>query len=187
MDMENSDIIENIIRGNEKAFELIFHKYFQRLFNFAKAYVIDKEVAKEIIQESYMKIWEIRSRLKPESNPEALLFTLVRNIALNYLKHRLIERKYLQTAKQQNEIHRLHYVALKNDVIEKLYSAEIQAALNRAIENLPTRCRQVFKLSRIENLANKEIASKLNISVKTVENQITAALKRIRPAIREYL
>jgi len=180
-------MIERLIKGDEKAFEQIFHLYYQRLLNFAKAYVINKEIAREIVQEAYLKLWETRSRLKPDTNPEAFLFTLVRNQSLNYLKHCLVEQKYSQIAQEQVEIYRLNYSVLKNDITEKFFFNEIKIKLDKAIKQLPPRCKKVFELSRVQELQNKEIATELNISIKTVENHITEALRRLRAAIKDYL
>jgi len=180
-------ITEGLSRGDEKAFEELFHLCYDKLFHFTKAYVIDRETAREIVQEAFIKLWEIHTRLKPGSNPEAFLFTVVRNNSLNYLKHCIIERKYSQSTRQQMEFFQLNYAALKNDTIEILYFAEIQEILNKAIENLPPKCREVFELSRRYEMKNKEIAEKLNISIKTVENQITEALKRLRATVKKYL
>ena len=180
-------ISEAIAKGDETAFKELFELCYGKLFHFAKSFVIDKETAREIVQEAFIRLWEVRTRLKPEINPEALLITIVRNNSLNYLKHCMVERKYSQLARQHMESYRLNYAALKNDTIEKLYYTEMQELLDNAIENLPPRCRAVFELSRKSEMKNKEIAEKLNISVKTVENQITEALKRLRAAVKEHL
>jgi RNA polymerase sigma-70 factor (ECF subfamily) len=187
MDKLMGDIIQGLCKGDEKAFEELFHLCYNKLLLFAKAYVIHKEAAREIVQEAFIKMWENRSRLRPDFNPEAYLFTIVRNNSLNYLKHCIVERKYSQSAHEQMEHYQLHYAALKNDTIEQLYFAEVKEILDRAINELPPRCKKVFELSRRYGMKNKEIAEKMNISVKTVENHMTEALKRLRTAVGRYL
>jgi len=179
--------IKAVRDGDEKAFRKVFHDYYNRLYNYALHYVIDQEIAREIVQDSFMKLWETRSRLKYNSNLGAFLFTLTRNGCLNYLKHLLIQRKHTEKVRKDWHDYQLNYIALSDETSEKIIFDELHEKVQRAIDRLPPKCREIFVMSRTRELKHKEIANLLNISHKTVENQISEALRRIRLQLQDYM
>lgn len=187
MDDHNLHTIDAIIKGNERAFELVFRNYYNKLFNYARHYVIDREIAHEMVQETFMKLWENRSGLDPDSNLTSLLYRITRNNSLNYLKHLCIQKKYAESVRKNLIAYQLNYEALKDETSEQIIYSELQDKVNKAIEQLPPKCREIFVLSRSREFKYKEIANQLNISLKTVENQIAEALRRIRVYLHEYL
>jgi len=178
-ELNNIDI-KAIKRGDEKAFETAFHMYFEKICFFAKDYVFDWEVAREIAQESFIKLWEIKEDIKDDTNILSLLCTVTKNNALNYLKHETVKSKFHDYTIQKYNTTQLNIVALSNLTVDKIIAEEMKQQVDKAVEKLPERCRMVFILSRNFELTYKEIAEQLNISVNTVENHIAEALKRIR-------
>jgi len=182
-----ADIVEELIVGNQKAFEKVFNTYFKKLYVFSKEYVIESETARELVQEAFIKLWEVKSRLRPDTNISAYLYAMVRNSSISFLKQAIVKRKYVEYSKLKYQQYQLNYYALADESAEKLIYKELENKIHEIIEHLPKRCRTVFELSRFQELKHKEIASQLNISVKTVENHISEALKRIHLQLAEYL
>lgn len=183
--INNKEIVEGLISGEKTSFEAIFNLYYKRLLFYAKEFVLSFEVAKELTQDTFMKIWEIRETLTPNSNISALLFTILRNKCLNHLKHQTQETRYAKNAQLKNKL-LLNKTALENNIFDPLVYNELAETIAQTIETLPPRCREIFRLSRNRGLSYKKIAHTLGISVNTVENQMVSSLKKIREAIQRY-
>ena len=176
------DQLANRIRmGDEQACELLFRIYFTRLCGYANKYLNDPEEARDVIQEVFAKIWETRSEIDPEESLKGYLFKITGHISINRLRHRKVESKY-------NEIYKLVYV--ENSEIspqESLIAQELTGYLSSAKNKIPPKCRKIFDLSRMDGLKYSEIADILNISVKTVETQMSKALAILRFELRDYM
>ncbi|EID76405.1 RNA polymerase sigma-70 factor [Imtechella halotolerans] len=183
--INNPYFITQLIEGNHNAYETLFHLYFEKLHYVAVSYIENTEDAKEIIQNIFLKVWKKKQILTPEMNLNAYLFKMVKNECLDYLKHTKVQLKY----RKKLEIERayLNEKALKNDPSQLLIESELQNKIEGLINQLPANCREVFIKSRIEGLKYAEIANELNISVKTVENQISKALRYLRHELQEYM
>lgn len=167
---------------NLELFDEIFRQYSKPLFYYAAKFVED-EVAKDIVQDVFIKLWSEQD-LKIKLSLNALLFTMVRNRCLQYLEKQKVRQKFIDSAKLALANDELHfYMEEKTSLIEQ----ELESKLNEVLNNLPERCRLIFTMSRFDNLKNKEIADQLNISVKAVEKQITKALGIIRTEMKDFL
>ncbi len=166
-------------------FKELFKIYFQPLCHLSNHYLEDEDEAKGVVQEAFVKLWEIRSNLQPDSNLKNFLFTLVKNDCLNILKRRQILLKHHENIRWKE----LHYqVQSLNRIGEDFLEInELNEKIELAIQKLPEQCRLVFELSRFEDLKNREIAEKLGISQKTVEAHLTKALKILRKELQDYL
>ncbi|MEA4905063.1 MAG: RNA polymerase sigma-70 factor [Petrimonas sp.] len=172
----NSDLFNEVKKGNEKAFEYAYKRFYYRLKGFALGFVEDRDVVDDIIQECFLTLWEKRERLASISL-SSLLFTMVRNSCLNHLKHISIKNKHISVTHALSEIEeRLYYVDFELDASQKLLYEELDEQVNKVIEALPERCKEVFVLSRNEGLKNREIAERLKISTTAVEKHINKAL-----------
>jgi RNA polymerase sigma-70 factor (ECF subfamily) len=150
------------------------------MLRFAKEYVIFEEDAENIVQDIFMILWEKRAFLNVEVSLTTYLFALVKNKCLNYLQHKRVASEF------QAEM------ALKLSALEKLdetFSSEeeIEQIIRAAIDRLPPHCRDIFIKSRMEGKRYVEIANEMNISVNTVENQISIALRKLRVDLKDYL
>ncbi len=161
-------------------FEKIFREYFSPLVWFAMRYVKDADAAKEVVHHVFFRIWEKRHEIHHDTPLRSYLFTAVRNRCLNYIRDNSKFRRGEITDLQTGE----DFSASAQDNME---AAELEAAMNSAIAGLPEKCALVFKMNRLEGLKYKEIAIKLNISVKTVEAQMSKALKHLRKILVDYL
>ncbi len=171
-----AEFIQTLKTGDINAFSELFNLYGKRLFLFAKGYLKSEEDAKEIVQEVFMKIWNNREELSTEKSFDSFLFTIAKNGILNTIRKTKSEQAYLAYAKIHLE---------KNTLLdEELNFIELEAAYHKIIENLSPRRKEIYLLSREQHLSNIEIANKMNISIKTVENQMTSALSEIRKNLR---
>jgi RNA polymerase sigma-70 factor, ECF subfamily len=166
--------------GSVEAFNLCYDLYFKALCSFANLIVKRPEVAEEITQNIFFEIWMNREKLPTNTSFKAYILTAVRNDCLDYLKHKKTVEKY-------NDLQIKNKIISSDDIFNQLIDKELQACLNSAIQKLPEQCRKIFLLSRFHYNSYKEIAEKLNISIKTVENQIGKALKIVRKELDPYL
>ena len=160
----------------------LFYKYSQPLFYYALKFV-DEEVAKDFVQDVFFKLWEDKN-LIIKSSLNALLFAMIRNKCLQYLEKQKVRNRYEESVIAQIRQDELLFYSDENPSLIEL---EMQEQLQKAIDQLPEKCRVVFKLSRFQNKKNKEIAVELGISVKTVEKHITKSLKMIRIELKDYI
>lgn len=181
---DDRTLIREIKNGNNEAFEFLFNAYYSRLRRYAIRFVRDEEVVRDIIQESFLKFWEKRALIEAVSI-SALLFAMVRNACLNYLKHiNLVEQRsldYLDTAEGQEELY--HWDFGVSPEYTLLYK-ELREQIDLVISDLPPRCREVFEMSRFKKMKNWEIAEALHISTTAVEKHITKALARFSEHFR---
>ncbi len=162
--------------GDEKAFEALFHRTFARLHDFAVKITRDDAIAEDILQDAFVKLWNKKDQID-NSNIEAYLFRLVRNQCLDYIRFvRVISEKniHLESISRYEELYRIDFI---RDEPYLLICEELKLEIEKTIDALPDRCREVFILSRVEGLKNREIAEKLQINIKNVERHLQRALK----------
>lgn len=164
--------------------EQIYKLYYPKMFSFAKNYVLENEEAENIVQDVFVVLWEKKDEIEVTVSLTTYLFTLVKNRCLNFLRHKLLEEEYNTQLKEE-----LNFKLYSLESFDYSYQSEqeLQEIIQRALDNLPERCREVFIKSRIEGLKYKEISEELGISVNTVENQMVTALKKLRGELKQYL
>jgi RNA polymerase sigma-70 factor (ECF subfamily) len=174
-------LVERIRSGDGEAFEAVFHAYAARLCRTAYRYVKSWDVAEDLVQEVFLKIWRGRAAWRVTAGVESYLLLAVRNQALNWLKHDRVTERWRQRAvlaSAGSGEEREH-----PDACDAVARAEDAAAIERALAALPARQRAVCELRWQQHLSYGEIAARLGISERTVENQIGKAIRRIRAAI----
>lgn len=176
---EDKRLIERVRRGEKEAFEMLFKQYYQPLCVFALRYLPDEDSARDLVQEMFYRIWEKKEAFYITTSLESYLFRSVHNQAINYLNHEKIKKNYKDKLLDgfRNKLYNddLAYSELK-----------LKEKIDKSIESLPERRKKIFKLSRFDGLKYNEIAAKLNISVKTVEAQMTQAIKSLRDMLKDY-
>lgn len=150
------------------------------MVGFAKKYLNDIDLAKEIVHEAFLKLWEKRKEMDTSKSVKSYLYTSVYNRSLNYIRD---NKKFDKTEGKTELLER----AENWDASNQMIAEEIQIKINQTLENLPEKCRKIFMMSRYEELKYKEIAEKLNISIKTVETQMSKALKALRNNLAKYM
>jgi len=173
-------LVESLSKNDVKAFNELYRLYSKRVYGFAYGFLHSKEEAEGIVQEVFVKIWETRNNLRSDLSFSWFLFTIARNMILNKLQHHQYEIKYQKDFMAETSID-------ENSTEEQIYYKDMSNHLNNLIMELPPKRKEIFLLSRIEGLSYQEISEKMNISIKTVEVQISLALKYIRTRIKKIL
>ena len=176
-------LISKIREGEKHAFEIAFLKYFDALANYGYKFVRSRELAREITQEVFTKLWENRERLDETGNLQSLLYTMCKNLALDYIKKEKITEKYLAEFSIEKRERSYSYSELLNE--EEEYPG-LMEALSDILQSLPAKARLIYELNRDEGLKYVEIAEYLGISVKTVETQMCRNLQKIREGLAKY-
>lgn len=177
----NWTIIRN---GDEKAFARLYEMLYYPLCSIAWRIINDRQVAQEIVQDVFSKIWNDRAIIEIHTSLNSYLSRCVRNSALNELKRRQTNKGSSVNTTSVELWKLLLETRESNDfIIEQIISEDLQKKVNRAVESLPPQCREVFQLSRQDNKTNDEIAGILKISKNTVKSHLANALKRISSII----
>lgn len=167
---------ERVDRMDQQAFEKLFKDYFTALMAFSRRILGDEDDAREVVHQVFIKLWERRNEIDLSTSLKSYLFTAVNNRSLNMIRDRK-KFSFDEVPEQVGEW----------DVSAELESMELEEKIRGVIKTLPERCRVIFELNRFDGLSYKEIAVQLDISVKTVENQMTKALKILREQLAKYL
>jgi len=173
-------LIITLKAGDLTAFEMLFRTYYQPLCKYAFTFVQDRDEAEEIVQSTFLNIWEKRESLSIHTGIKPYLYAMVRNACLNVLKHEKIKQQHatMEMAVAERSV---------ESVARTIMASELETKIYRAMDQLPEQCRLIFKLSRFEELKYAEIAQQLHISIKTVENQMGKALRIMREQLKDYL
>jgi len=163
-------------RLDNQAFEELFRKYFPSLMAFSRRILGNEEDAREVVHQVFVNLWEKRSDIDLSTSLKSYLFTSVNNRSLNMIRDR---KKFSSEEVPES--------AGDWDVSAQIESMELEEKIRGAIDSLPEKCREIFELNRFEGLKYSEIANKLDISVKTVENQMSKALKILREQLAKYM
>lgn len=180
MELQVDQLITTLRAGDIAAFEMLFRTYYQSLCNYAYTFVRDREEAEEVVQSTFTNVWEKRDNLSIHTGVKPYLYAMVRNACLNQLKHEKVKQQHaaMEIAVGERSV---------ESVSRTVEASELEHRILEAMSKLPEQCRLVFKLSRFEDLKYAEIADQLNISVKTVENQMGKALRVMREQLKDYL
>ncbi|KYP15057.1 RNA polymerase sigma-70 factor [Flavihumibacter sp. CACIAM 22H1] len=161
-------------------FEEVFKTHFKELHSYACTLVKDDMVAEEMVQQVFFRIWEKKEQLSIHSSATAYLYRSVYHECLNYLKHQKVKTAYQVYAKTTADTG-------TGSAAQKIQLSELQQHLNKALNELPEQCRTIFQMSRYEELKYQEIADRLGLSIKTIENQMGKALRILREKLKDFL
>lgn len=174
---EEQNLFSSLKAGEERAFEKLFRNYYAPLCYYASKILQDDGAAEEIVQDFFVRLWEKRDEIEIETSLKNYFFRSVKNLCLNQIKH---ERVKFQHAKSViSEAESTEY----NDHFQEV---NLQKDIEESIAALPEKRREIFRLSREEGLKYREIADKLNISIKTVEAHMGLAIKSLRDKLKKY-
>jgi RNA polymerase sigma-70 factor (ECF subfamily) len=177
--IEEHVLVERMILGDKTAFELLFKYYYPRLVIFASNIVVNRDEAEEIVQDFFVRLWEKKSSIKTNNPLKSYLFASVKNRSINFLKSAQVKKNVIDELNRQMEIEMRYNPDIYTDT-------ELQGKFKKAFAQLPPRTAEVFTLSRFKGFSNDEIANSLNLSKRTVETQISNALKILRKELQEY-
>lgn len=168
-------------------FNIIYERNYQRSFMFAKSYVHDDMIAEDIVSDSLVKYWRLISTQKGEAT-EALLLSILRNKALDYLRHKAVHDAAIENLEEiKNRELSIRISTLEACDPKEIFSDEVNRIIHKTLKNLPEQTHRIFEMSRFENKTVKEIADETNLTIKGVEYHITKALKALRINLKDYL
>ncbi|WP_170120686.1 RNA polymerase sigma-70 factor [Dyadobacter jejuensis] len=180
VDFTDPELVQAIRKGDERAFEVAFRTYYERLCQYAGSLLKDDDEAEEVVQTVFLNIWEKRESLEITLSLKSYLYRAVHNYCLNRFKHNAIKKTHQEYSR--------HILTPHHDsVTEAIQSQELEEKIEMAISKLPEQCQVTFRMSRFEELRYQEIANQLGVSIKTVENQIGKALRILRQELADYL
>lgn len=165
---------------DKAAFEELFRSCFTPLCSFAQKYVGDIDEAKDIVHNVFINLWDKREEVDLNTSLKSYLFQGVYNRSMNYIRD---HKKLVKFDTPQSEAELGQYLESK----DHLESEEAEGRINRALDELPDKCREIFLMNRFDGLKYREIAKKLNISIKTVETQMSRALKTLREKLSDMI
>lgn len=175
MEASESDKMKRLRKGDRDVYEEVFSSHYTSLLLQARKILLDPASAEDMVHQVFLQLWEKKDKLHIRDSLTAYLHRSVRNACMNYLKHQKVEENYAASF-----LIKASEADVASSPSAHLIGEEQVKQLKIEIEGLPEKCGQVFRLSRFHSMSNKEIAEFLNISVRTVENQIYRALKILK-------
>ena len=178
--MNDLILIEGLRRRDKVVFDYIFNYYYSSLCAFSMQYLKDRNEVEDLVQDFFVSLWIDTPNLQISSSLKSYLFICIKNRCLDFQKHKkVIEkyRSYILFSNEENDNTTDHYFA----------ESELRQAIQKSMEKLSPRCREVFEMSRLKGLSNQEISEQLRISKRTVELQISNSLRILRKDLVEYL
>jgi RNA polymerase sigma-70 factor (family 1) len=167
-------LFDSMSRDSEQAFTELFHIFTPKLLPFVSRLTRNEHIAKELIQETFLRLWVDRVNLTEIQNPSAWIYRIASNLSINWLRTQGSRRRIIQKIEPQEAT---------DSVVQELDSKELHGIIQQAVNQLPEKRQEIYRLSREEGLSHQQIAEKLNISPNTVKNQLIHALKSIRESI----
>lgn len=181
LDKESDTTALKHIHHSDAAFEQLFKSHFAILCTYCQLnYSFEPDLAKEVVHAGFVKLWENRDSINPELSVKGYLYKTISNICLDHLKHSKIKKQHQQYVMQ----HGVQHTALQD--LDAADIKMLKAAIDKAVADLPHQMRRIFELSRYDGFKYAQIASLLNISVKTVETQMGRALSKLRQKLARY-
>ncbi len=171
-------VLEELKKGNERAFDFIFREYYKPLSQFSYSIVKEQTIAENIVQDVFIKLWERRESIENATNLFSYMVIMVRNQCVDFLRKEKSSSKLYA---------KLRFEETGNTTEEQVLANEFEEKFLKSIMNLPDRCRIAMEMSRLDGFSNKEIAQKMQISVKGVEALIARSLKLLRVELKEFL
>lgn len=177
--MKNLNEIEGLKVGDYKTFEKLFEQWYKPLYIYAYSIIHDAMEAEDVVQKMFCKLWDQADKIEIHTSMKSYLYRAVHNDCLNWVKSQ-------KTKEEHHDYLGRAQATSANPTEEQLTRHELEKEIELAIENLPPRCREAFKLSRYEHLSHAKIAEKMNITTNTVETQIVKALRLLKGALKEW-
>lgn len=180
MEVNDTVIIHRLQNRDEAVFEQVFKSNYKNLHAYAITMLKDEMAAEEMVQNVFCKLWERAESLSLSGSVTAYLYRAVHNESLNFLKHLKVRSRHQMFVSHRNDEDPEH-------ASRRIHVKELEDKISQALNDLPEQCRTIFQMSRFEQLRYREIADRLHISVKTVENQMGKALKIMRARLVDFM
>ena len=173
-------LLDRLRQGDPRSLELLFCEYWEPLYVMATSRLQNSAEAQDVVQSLFVDVWQRREQLHIKTSLRAYLYTALKYTILDHIRAQTVRQRYVQAIQQV-------VATSDNSTAETLAYRELKVKVDQGVRSLPERCGQVFRMRRLEQRSVKEIAGRLNISPKTVENQLTKATKVLRLHLKEYV
>jgi RNA polymerase sigma-70 factor (ECF subfamily) len=181
------ELLKSVFKGDKKGFEILFKTYYKRLCAYAVSFVSQNDLAEDLVTDVFLRMWEKKEAISITGSVSSYLFKSVKNSCINYLS-REKSRKLMVSENEVNLLDlKMKYTISDKYPLSDLIGHELEEKIRMEIEKLPDQCREIFYLSRFEELSHKKIADRLGISENTVKVQIYRALIKLRKGLKDYL
>lgn len=173
--MTDAELVIELKNGSTKALELIYHLYVRRVYAYCFPYIKSRQITEEVVQDVFLNLWRYHERIDPERELSTLIYTVAKRYRINAMRNVINEPTYEDYVVYQNDLHHEDSSMLEYD--------DLRQRILTLASKLPKTQRKVFMLSRFNNKDVKEISRELNLSEKTVHNQLSLALKNLRQGL----
>jgi RNA polymerase sigma-70 factor, ECF subfamily len=180
-EIDNADdnlLVTRIRQDDKDAFKSLYNRYSKKIYFFSIKYLSDTVEAEELVQTVFINVWVNRKSLDASNSVRSYIYKAAINYIYNYLKKKTINARFIESQMHKDEIH-------SNLTYEQVLFHDLERSINAIFETLPSQQQKIFRLNRDEGLTHLEIATRLDLSVRTVENQMYRALKTIRTILKE--
>ena len=178
-EVQEKELVELFIGGSQAAFGELYVRYKERLMYLSRRLMKNETEQEDIVHDIFVQLWELRNSINPELSFSAYLYTMTRNYILKKFRHFDVHTRFAQTVL-------MNATELTNETEDEIIDNDYQILLNKAIDKLSPRQKEIFQLSRIQEFTYKEIADMLQISVETVQEHASIALKKIRVYLKQH-
>lgn len=185
--ISEDDLVKGLQSGDRKLFDRLFHQYYPLLCSYALSIVKFHAMAEEVVQETFVRLWENHSTIEIRVSLRHYLMRCVHNNCLNFLKSNEARFGNLEEYRKEISYHaQLFILNFSEDMLDNIISEEFNKNLLKLVDELPDQCRDVFYMSRFEHLTYSEIADRLDISVNTVKTQMQRAFSKLKEALKNF-
>ncbi len=186
MENDNEITFKAIRKGDVRAFESFYRKYQPRLFTYGMGILNDEETTKDLVQEAFLAFWEHRENIVTDFSVTAYLFKIFHSICLKRLRMQAIQSNFSELSDLKMKEIEIAYYNPDRNILGSVFMHEVEEIYEKAVKKLPEQCREIFLLSKQNDLKSSEIAARLGLSVRTVENQIYRAIHFLRQEMKDY-
>lgn len=186
MKNEEEYLYQSIRKGDKKAFENFYKSYHPKLFAYGMSILKDEENVRDLVQESFITFWENRTHIIADYSVTAYLFKIFQNKCLKQIRFNAVRTNFSNLSELKLQEIELSYYDPDENILGSIFMHDVETLYAKAIQKLPEQCREIFVLSRQHQMKSNEIALKLGISVRTVENHIYKAMRIIREEMKDY-
>lgn len=187
MDAKELVIWRKACSGDLHSFEWVFRTYQPRLFAFCFELIADSEKAKDIVQECFIILWKHLPSIQQAEAAIKYMYTILRNLCRREIRNRMILARFQDTAGAVLQEAEVDWFLSEPDVLDDLYYADLHGRWQKALDSLPARCQQIVRMRKEKEMSNKEIAQELNLSVRTVEDEVYKGIRTIRLRLKDCL
>jgi len=175
--LSDSLLVTKIRQNDKDAFKTLYDRYSRKIYFFSLKYISDTAEVEDLVQSVFINVWQSRKSLDPDNSVKSYIYKAAVNYIYNYLKRKKIQNRFIESQIQKDEIY-------SNLTYEQVFFHDLERTINNVVETLPAQQQKIFQLNRTEGLTEQEIAKKLDLSVRTVENQTYRALKKIKAILK---